>query len=278
MKGKEQPASKRMKGWIVALSLLFVGLQMLPIYSALLGSFMPFEEIGSGALLPKALYLDNYVQIWHRAPLGRYLLNSVVYSLSVSTVVLVLSAPSAYSISRFRFTGKSVYLTILLITQVIPVICIVVPLFLLIVGLGLFDSYAAVILVLTAIALPVPVLLLRGYFDTIPLDLDNAALLDGCSRLKALAYVIMPAAAPALFSVLILTFSLVWQQFLIPLIFLSSSWKLPVTVATYNVYTESIVPWNLVMTISVISIIPPVLVFFIAQKYVIKGFTMGALK
>lgn len=260
------------------LAYLFVGVWLLPFYGAILGSLTPASELGSRDILPRHFHYQNYVEALSRNDLVEGLLNSGIYAVSITAVVLVLAVPAAYATSRFRFAGRRAYMFGLLWTQMLPQVLLILPLFLMMRSFGLLDSRWAVIITAAAVSLPLPTWLLKGYFDTVPIELDQAALIDGCGYTRALVSVVLPAALPGLLTALMLLLTIGWGQFLIPLVMLFDDSKQPVTVTVFRLMSEHVVPWHLVMAATVIAAGVSTLVFSVLQRYVTGGFTAGAIK
>ena len=249
-----------------------------PIYAAILGSLTQFNHFNNQEIFPIDFHWQNYIDVWKRVPLLDHMKASFIYSISVSCIGVLLSTFAAYAISRYQFTGKGLYVYFLLITQVIPVIIIIIPLFQFINTIGLFDTYLAVILVVTAITLPFPTFLLKGYFDKIPLEIEEAGLMDGCNRLGLIFKIVFPMAAPGILTAFALTFFTAWQQFLIPLLITSSPDKVPVVVGIFRLQGDYVVHWELVMAATIIASIPPIIVYMLAQKYLVNGLFAGGIK
>jgi len=267
------------KAIIVVGNILLVSFYLFPIYAAFVGSLTPFERMGERLIFSIYLHYQNYVEVWFIRPLAKWLLNSCLYAFGVTGLVILLSTPAAYAMSRFRLIGVKYFLIIpIFFTQVVPQAIVVIPLFFLFQRLGLINTYLAPILASTVILIGFPLLFLREYFNTIPISLDEAALVDGCSRIEAFLRIILPSAAPALFSAMALTFTTMWQMFLIPLVLLIDEVKFPVTVAIFGLLGGQPKPWHLIMSMSIISIIPPLVFYFFAQKFIIQGLAGPVLK
>jgi multiple sugar transport system permease protein len=261
------------------IAILLVALFILiPIYAAIVGSLTPYEKLNSQQIFPVDFHWQNYLDVWERVPLLEHMKASFIYSISVSCIGVLLSTLAAYAISRFQFTGKGAYVYFLLITQVIPVIIIIIPLFQFINTIGIFDTYLAVILVVTAIVLPFPTFLLKGYFDKIPMEIEEAGMMDGCNRIGLLFRIVFPMATPGILTAFALTFFTAWQQFLIPLIITSSPEKVPVVVGIFRLQGEYVVQWELIMAATIIASIPPIIVYLLAQKYLVNGLFAGGIK
>jgi multiple sugar transport system permease protein len=251
---------------------------LLPIYAAFVTSLTPFERLGHREIVPVDWYWRNYIQVWFRIPLARYLLNSLVYSTAAALLATASATLSGYALSRMVFPGKRALVYVLLLTQVMPLIVLAMPLFRLALRLGAFDSYAALIVALIGISLAYPTFLMRSYFDTFPREIEDAASVDGCSRRQTLWRVVLPSAGPGLLTAFALVFFNTWQQFLLPMILTESRQRVPATVGIFRLTGDHVTPWEIVMAGSLIACLPPVLVYLLAQRFLEKGLTAGAVK
>jgi len=261
--------------WLLAIA---VASALTPIYAAFVTSLTPFERLGSRQIFPVDWHWENYSLVWSRIPLARYLVNSLIYS-SVAALVATASATlSGYALSRLNFPGKRSFVYLLLLTQVIPLIVLAMPLFRLSLELGVFDSYLVVTVALVGISLAYPTFLMRSYFDSFPQEIEEAASVDGCSRRQALWRVVLPSSGPGLLTSFALVFFNTWQQFMLPMILTESRGRVPVTVGIFRLTGDHVTPWELVMAGSLIACIPPMLVYLLAQRFLEKGLTAGAVK
>jgi multiple sugar transport system permease protein len=220
---------------------------------------------------------ENYAQTFLHKEYYRYLWNSL--SITTASIVLAtfLSALAAYGTSRFRFVGRNQLLLGLLIFYTIPGIAYAIPLFLVFSRLGLLDTALGLILVFTALTIPFATWVLHGYFVSIPRDLEEAAMVDGCSRLGALFRVTLPLAAPGVAATAVLTFIATWNSFLYPAILAGSRTKtLPVAVAAF--ITDTRIEWGQAAAVASTIIIPVLALTVAAQKFIIMGLTGGAVK
>ncbi len=220
---------------------------------------------------------ENYVQTFLHKEYYRYLWNSL--SITTASIVLAtfLSALAAYGTSRFRFVGRNQLLLGLLIFYTIPGIAYAIPLFLVFSRLGLLDTALGLILVFTALTIPFATWVLHGYFVSIPRDLEEAAMVDGCSRLGALFRVTLPLAAPGVAATAVLTFISTWNSFLYPAILAGSRTKtLPIAVAAF--ITDTGIEWGQAAAVASTIIIPVLALTIAAQRFIIMGLTGGAVK
>lgn len=251
---------------------------LFPIYAGFLTSVSPPGTAVNLGIIPQKIYLQNYIDVWHESRLARYMLNGIFYASMSSVIVLAISIPSSYAISRFRFRKKGLFLFIILTTQMVCVSTIIIPIFLFIIKLNLFDTYTAVIIINAALSTPLGIWYIRAYFDTIPTELEEAGMIDGCTRLQAIFKLILPVSAPGLITSLIIIFTASYKQFFIPLVLLSSAEKYPALVSVYTLANELAPSWNLVMASVMITSLPPVILFIIARGFLISGLTAGSVK
>ena len=231
------------------------------------------------ALAPLHPTVANYVAVWTTTPVVRYFLNSVEIVAVAVVGSLAVSVPFAYALSRFRFRGKPLALFSLLVVRMISPVIIIVPLYRYYAALGLLDTLPGVAAVYVATQAPVATWVLKGFFDTIPGDLDHAAMIDGCSRFQALTRVVLPVSLPGLAAAVIFDFIFGWSQFLIPFVLLTDSKRFPISVGILNYQsTAESISIHLLAAASVIAILPVMAVFVLLQRYIVFALTAGAVK
>ncbi len=229
-------------------------------------------------LWPTPALWKNFLEVWRAIPLGGFLLSSLLVA-GLSTLITIAAAvPAAYALSRFRFPGRKTILQISLVAQLFSPIIIIVPLFKLVVAAGLADSYLSLILANAAFNLTFAVWLLTSYFQSIPKDMEEAAFVEGCSHLQAMAKVIVPLAAPGLVTVVIFAFITTWNEFLMALTFITTQAKKMITVGLYQLVGKYEVQWNLLTAGAIFGVIPTLILFMIIQKQLVKGLITGAVK
>jgi len=265
--------------WLIVIGAVMLDVALfIPLYSGLIGSLTPGDHIGSPSLYPRYLHWQNFVEIWQKVPLAKYMVNSMMYAGAACAIAVVAALPAGYSVSRFRFVGRHGFLFLILTTQMVSVSMIIIPMFRSLIAMNLFDSAFAVIVTISAMPVPIVVWLLKNYFDTIPVELEEAAAVDGCTRVGALFRILLPVSIPGVVTALIIAFTTTYNQFFIPMVFLSSESKYPALVGVYTMAAELVPPWHLVMAASLVVLIPPLVVFFVCQRYVMGGLTAGAVK
>ncbi|MCC2256259.1 carbohydrate ABC transporter permease [Ruminococcus sp. CLA-AA-H200] len=250
---------------------------LLPIYTAVMTSLTPFEKLGERMLYPKYFYWQNFTELASQTPMWEYLKASIVYALGTSVFTIIISILAAYALSRFVFRFKVAFMMIIVAIQVIPQIVIVTPLYGISNSTGLYDTYIIVILAMVASAIANPILLLKGFFDSISVSLEEAAAVDGCTKVMALVRIILPISKPAVTTAFALSFFSGWDAYLYPMILTSSAGKVSMTVGLSRM-VDLVTPWNWIMAGTVIAIIPPIVIYLIAQKYLIGGLTAGSDK
>jgi multiple sugar transport system permease protein len=260
------------------LVLLFFGIPLLWMLSL---SFRNATEILITTINPVPSHptLDNYRQVLRSAQFPRFLLNSAILSAIGACGAIAVAAPAAYAFSRMRFAGRRSLLIGVLALQMISPLILAFPLYRYFASLGLLDSLPATGFVYIAILMPLATWMLKGFFDGIPQDLDDAAMIDGASRWRAFKAVVLPIALPGLTAVFVITALLAWAEFVIPYILLTSPSHLPISVGILNLQgTYATNATGILAAGSVIAILPAILLFVVLQRFIVGAFTAGALK
>jgi multiple sugar transport system permease protein len=251
-----------------------------PFIWVVLISFRPDREIFTRTFrLFTTVTLDNYYALLENSPFTAYLKNSIIIC-SISTVAAVtISLIAAYGFSRNRnFKGRGVLLLLVVCTQLFPYVILITPLYSMFLKFGLIDNPISLVLSYTAMNLPFAIYLLLGYLDTIPQDLDEAAKLDGASTLQIIFKVILPIAWPGVVTVAVNAFVSGWDEFLFALTLMTSDEKKTVPVGLAGFFGEYTTQWNLVMTASVISTLPTLILFMFLQRKLVSDLAAGAVK
>ena len=250
---------------------------LIPIYTAFVASLTKYENLGKNFLWPADLYFRNYIDIWQRIDLLGYFKATIIYAVGTSLINVLLATFAAYALSRYKFKGKIFYSFIIFITQVIPQVVIAIPIFMTLNKMGLYDTYIGVIIAIIATSMAFPILLLRSFFDGIPVALEEAASIDGCSRLGILFRIIIPLSTPGIATTFALSFFTGCGQYLYPLILTRNANKTPLTVGIARLIDNQ-TPWEMVMTGTLLAIIPAILIYLCAQKSLVRGMMAGAVK
>jgi multiple sugar transport system permease protein len=227
---------------------------------------------------PDAPTLGNYWKVLFESNIPRYFVNSIVISFGATGLALLLAIFASYGFARFDFRGKPFWQAFVLIGQLLPTAAIIVPLFITLRVLGLVNTYWGLILVYMIITLPLSVWMLTSYFRAIPVELEEAAIIDGASRLGVLFRVTLPLSIPGIVAVIVYAFVTTWNEFIFALCFAtdSSVKTLPIGIAEFS--TEFNTDWGAVMAASVVMTIPIALLFFTMQRLFVSGLMSGAVK
>ena len=227
---------------------------------------------------PHEATLHNYVQAFTDQPLLLYMKNSFVVAVLATVVSLVVAAFAAYAIARLNLRHRQLILTCIVGSSMFPLVTLLVPIFETMRALGLLNTYTALVLPYVVLNLPVCTLVLVGFFQSIPRDLENAAMIDGCTRLGALWRVVVPLAAPGVFTAGILAFVNAWDEFLLALSLNSSAAMrtLPVGITLYQ--GEFSFPWPIISAALIVAIVPVAVLIAVFQERVVSGLTQGGLK
>jgi len=279
----------RVIGWtfnIIALSIIVV-----PLLSLVFGSIQSERTLISNtrSVFPKEVTLQNFaVLIKGDASDARYPAQvkefplafgrSAVVAISTAVLTMFLGSLSAYTLARLRFWWKNAYSVIVLATRMVPVITLVIPLFLTLRNLGWLNTLRGLIITETSFLLPLTIWMLRSYFEALPVELEEAARVDGTTRLGAFYRIVMPLSAPGLAATFVITFLLSWNEFLIPITVGSSQrvWTLPMLLSTF--VSDYNLQYSIVNSVALLATTPTVILAIILQKYIVAGLTAGAVK
>lgn len=276
----------RMRPWQTALvyvgMFLFLLFMLLPFIEMFFVSLRPLTHIFRS---PYQFWSDDfsliaYISIWETVPrLPRYIFNSIFLATTTTVLALAFIVPAAYSYARFQFRGKAVSLSIFIGVNMFSGAVLLIPLYKLLRSFGLLNSYLSMIIPGTAFLIPTGIWLLKSYIEKIPIELEEAAWVDGASRLYILRHVILPLAVPGLIVIAVATFIGAYaQQFLFAITFNSDRDYMPLPAGIFEFVGYQSVKWNELMAASIVGILPVLAVFFVLQRYLLDGLTAGALK
>lgn len=230
------------------------------------------------SLIPKDPQWGNYLLAWTKGDFGLYFMNSIFYTSVVVVGVIVISSLAAYAFSRFEFPGKNFLFYLLIATMMIPIPGTIIPLYVLLVKLGLANTAVGYILPQINGGLALGIFLMKTFFDDLPKELEESARIDGCGRLRVWAYIAIPLAKPAIAVLAIFNVLNVWNEYLLAMLVLSDKHLMPLQRGLMVFQGAHITEYPLLMAGICITIFPVILVYLALQKYIIKGITAGAVK
>jgi multiple sugar transport system permease protein len=264
------------------LLIILLGFLLAPTVIMVSTSFKPYSEVNAWPpqLIPDDATVSGFtaVLIDPAYDFGRAFLNSSIIAVGTAVVSVVLGLPAAYAIRRFTFTGRTVFLFAVLVTQMVSPALFIMPLYQVMNGLGLLNTYIALIIGNSAITLPVVIWLLSAYLRGVPIVLEEAAMVDGASRLSALIRVVLPISAPGIIAAGAYAFVHAWNDLVFALAFVTNTNMHPITRALDRFAAENVVRWDLTMAASTLSVIPILLMFILLQRHLLHGVAVGAVK
>jgi ABC-type glycerol-3-phosphate transport system permease component len=276
---------RRMRGHL-GLALLYLGAAglaaqaVLPLLWMLSTSLKPPREVLATppTLIPAAPTLENYARLLGQTAFVRYFVNSVSVAGLTVLLTMAVGAVGAYSLTRFRFPGREGIARLILCTYMFAPIMIVVPIYILARRLGIVDTHTALVLSYSSFCLPFSLWLLRAFFQSIPIELEEAAQVDGAGRPRALAYIVAPLALPGLIATSIFTFTLAWNDYIFTRILIVSDELKTLPVGVQDLFSAAVVDWGLVMAAGMLITIPALAFFMAVQRHLVAGWGTGGLK
>lgn len=277
--------ARRKRQWLIrtgmyGLLTAVTAFALAPLLWALVTSVKPHELIvtSTPVFVPTTTTASHYAEVLKGSGFLRYLFNSILVAGLTILIVLAVASHGAYAAARFRFPGKTLLLFTIMATVMIPGIVVLVPLYLLAVKLKLYDTYWVMVLVYSAWQIPTALWLLRGFFEMIPRELDEAAAIDGCTPYQALRLVILPLVKPGQAAAAMVVFMYVWNEFILALTLVGSDKLRLLPVGLYYYVGAFGVEWGKLMAAICLAVVPALFLFLVLQKWFIHGLTAGATK
>ncbi|MGQ9599450.1 MAG: carbohydrate ABC transporter permease [Anaerolineae bacterium] len=269
------PGRLVVEGLIVLLCLAWLS----PFYLLIVNTFKTMPQITANPLsLPEALRWDAYARAWNQAHLGDYYKNSILISAVSVALSVSFSSLAAYAFSRMRFLGKQALFFFLLAGVMLPLQIVLIPLYRLLNRLDLLSTYQGMIALYVAFTIPFGIFILTGFYKSIPVEIEEAALIDGCSRFQSYWRIVLPLAAPGLVTMIILEFIWFWNEYLVALTMIQKEGMRTVMLGVMVMANTFQLDFSLLTAGILIAVVPPILVYLFFQKYLIRGLTAGALK
>ena len=267
--------ARNIAAWTIVLVITF------PLLWMILTSVKPQAELFHipPSIFPGTVTFEHYVGLLTRTPFLMYFRNSVVLSVGTTLIVIAAGTLGAHSLVRFSYPGRERLAQLVLFTYLLPSVVLIIPLYLLMVWLGIANTLGSLMLAYTTFALPFALWLLRSFMQSIPQDLESAALVDGASRMEAFIDVILPQALPGIISTALFTFILAWNDYLFALVLVNTDTARPLTTGVMNMLITSFnIEWSYLMAASVMMSVPVIILFAVLQKQLTSGFGVGGVK
>ena len=265
--------------------ILFIIIVLGPIIWALIVSFTPEYEMfkNTSTFLPKNPTIDNYIKLFTASDRqSKMFFVGIINSIKTAFITIFLCIPCsimcAYAISKMKFKGRNVVKTLILVSMAIPVFTTIIPLYRMFSLLSLLDNLFSLSLIYVTSFLPINTWMMSNYFDTIPIDIEEAAYIDGCNEIDVLFRIIIPISTPIILSAFLLVFLMSWGQFQIPLILASSIATKPISIVASEFVSKDSIQYGITTAAGLLAIFPPALLAIIFRKFLVKGMTGGSTK
>jgi ABC-type glycerol-3-phosphate transport system permease component len=228
--------------------------------------------------IPAPVTFENFIGVFRNPDLIRSFFNTLIVASATTVVALIVGVLGAYGFSRYRFPGRNTLLWSVLFIQLFPRVVVIVPFFVTLRNLDLMNTYQGLVLVYLMAIFPIAIWMIKGFFDNLPREIEEAAIVDGCSLPQLLWLIVIPMSKPALAAVAMYSFILAWNEFLFALVFTNGLDRRPLSVALAFFIDENGIHWGQLMAASVVMSVPAVLVFTFSQKLLVRGLSEGAVK
>jgi multiple sugar transport system permease protein len=229
-------------------------------------------------VIPRPFTLENYSDVLFSSTMMRFFLNTTIVSCFTTVISTAVAVLAAYGFSRFKFAGSGTLFGTILFSRILPRVTLLIPFYVVLARMHLINTKAGLVLVYLIVAMPITVWMLRGFVDTMPLEIEEAARVDGCGPYGILFRIVLPVLAPAIAAVAMFAFILSWNEFLFPLLITKDLASRTISVGLAFFIDDSGVKWGPLMAASVLMGLPPIAAFSWAQKYIVKGLSEGAVK
>ena len=251
-----------------------------PFIWMVLSAFKTHQEtfMSPPTYFPEKPTLEAFSNAWFEAPIPIYLQNSLLMCVISTMIVIIAGAFTAFALSMYPYKGSNLVLGLFLFTRTIPPMAMLLPYYLILMKLHLLNTRTGIILYLIYLNYPLVVWLLKGFFDSFPKDLIESAIVDGCSRTGTIFRIVVPVAATGIGAIAVVAFMWAWNEFFAPYLFIHYDELKPITVGLYFFVGDEVTFWNRMSAAGIYAVIPSLVFFLMAQKYIVKGMTSGALK
>ena len=263
--------------FVVAFICIFI---LYPYFVMLCTALKSRQEIFSinGTVLPVEFMWSNFVDIWQKAPMAKYMVNSILVAGGSTIIAMICGIPAAYALSRMKFKGQTAFLGFIIVSQMFAPVVLLIGIYKVISNIGLTDNLLGLVFINAAFNQAFTIWLLRGTFMSIPADMEQAATIDGCNRIQAMMRVLLPVAAPGIVTTLIFIFINAWNEYTVALCLISTDTLKPLTVGINIFNGYNIIEWQYLFAGSIFAIVPVVILFMSIEKHLTSGLTAGGVK
>lgn len=280
MKQRTAKWKNRGKPFVILVTILLLAVMLFPFLVMITTMLRSSQEVyvAPPRWIPKVVTFKNFILVWTQYLLAGYFKSSAIIAIGSTALNLLLSIPAAYAIARLRFKGRQAALYLFLVVQMFSPVVVVIALFKTFSKLGMLDSYGGLIVINAVFSMAFSIWLLSGYFKSIPVEVEEAAFIDGATRLQTVVKIILPIAAPGLVTTSIYTFIAAWNEFLFALSFIQTQSKMPLTLGLYRFVGRWSSQWELLTTAAFLAVIPVLVLFYVIQERLVAGLAGGAVK
>ncbi|MBR2928098.1 MAG: carbohydrate ABC transporter permease [Oscillospiraceae bacterium] len=232
----------------------------------------------NGTIFPKEVLWSNFIDIWQKAPMSKYMMNSIIIAAGSTTIAMICGIPAAYALARMKFKGQTAFLGFIIVSQMFAPVVLLIGIYKVMMSFGLTNNLLGLILINAAFNQAFTIWLLRGTFISISAEMEQAATIDGCNRVQAMFRVLLPVAAPGIVTTLIFIFINAWNEYTVALCLISTDTIKPLTVGINIFNGYNIIEWQYLFASSIFAIVPVVILFMSIEKHLTAGLTAGGVK
>ena len=270
----------RGKPFAIILTILLLLFLLFPFFVMLSTMLKSSQEVYQTppTWLPKKLQFVNLVRLWSEFDFGVFFKSSLIIAFGTTLLNSLVTLPAAYAVARLRFVGRRAILYLFLVIQMFSPLIVLISLFKTMAALKLLDTYLGLVLANTVFTIAFTIWMMNGYFRSIPMEIEEAALIDGCNRVQTITRIMIPIAVPGLVTTMIYSFIAAWNEFLFGLTFIQSREKMPLVLSLYNFVGRWTTQWELLTAAAFVALIPVLVLFYIIERRLVAGLAGGAIK
>jgi len=270
----------RGKPFAIILTILLLLFLLFPFFVMLSTMLKSSQEVYQTppTWLPKKLQFVNLVRLWSEFDFGVFFKSSLIIAFGTTLLNSLVTLPAAYAVARLRFVGRRAILYLFLVIQMFSPLIVLISLFKTMAALKLLDTYLGLVLANTVFTIAFTIWMMNGYFRSIPMEIEEAALIDGCNRVQTITRIMIPIAVPGLVTTMIYSFIAAWNEFLFGLTFIQSREKMPLVLSLYNFVGRWTTQWELLNAAAFVALIPVLVLFYIIERRLVAGLAGGAIK